>query len=303
MVYTSSDVQNIINTDVGDLRQSVSNRSEWSLWRSTARRFAIINTVGRYKPCVEFGIDGCNTNLSRFTPGDCACRISAQDVLSVQTNNTSGVIQRGDETSLYECGSCNTNRYSGIQNICNFKVNRGDSCCSTNDISNDTSSDLDISEISSLSVKCSDRSVGANQRGYDASSDLCVDDIAFCGINRRDGSSCTNNVSNNTSSDIDISSIESLNIYRSDCGICTNSRIYNQIIDTSNAIDVDIAPLLSGTTQIVGIVIIRNDIRVNLTFKYDVIGVGITKTNCATLKGYTTYECGSSTNSEVTLYI
>jgi len=196
LVYTSSDVQNIVNTNIGDLRQSVSNRSEWSLWRSTARRFVVVNTVGRYKPCIEFGIDGCNTNLSRFTPGNRACRISAQNVLSVQTNNTSGVIQRGDETSLYECGSCNANRYSGIQNICNFKVNRGDSCCSTDDISNDTSSDLDISEISSLSIKCSDRSVGANQRGYDTSSDLCVDDIAFCDINRRDGSSCTDNIGN-----------------------------------------------------------------------------------------------------------
>ena len=196
LIYTSSDVQNIVNTNVGDLRQSVCNRSERSLWRSTARRFAIINTIGRYKPCVEFGIDGCNTNLCRFTPGDCSCRICAQDVLSVQTNDTSRVIQRGDETRLYECRSCNANRYSGIQNICNFKVNRGDSCCSADDISNDTSSDLDIFEISSLSVKCGDRSVGANQRGYNASSDLSVDDIAFCGINRRNGSSCTDNIGN-----------------------------------------------------------------------------------------------------------
>ena len=224
-------------------------------------------------------------------------------MLSVQTNDTSRVIQRGDETRLYECRSCNANRYSGIQNICNFKVNRGDSCSSTNDISDDTSSNLDISEISSLSVKCSDRSVGANQRGYNASSDLSVDDIAFCGINRRDGSSSANNVGNDTSSDIDISSIESLNISRCDCGICTNSRIYNQIIDTSNAIDVDIAPLLSGTTQIVGIVIIGENVGVNITFKYDVIGVGITKTNCSAFKGYITNECRSSTNSEVTLYI
>ena len=100
-----------------------------------------------------------------------------------------------------------------------------------------------------------------------------------------------------------MSGIEYIDISSCDCCVCTNCRVNNQIIDASNAIDVDIAPLLSGTTQIVGIVIIRNDIRVNFTFKYDVIGVGITKTNCTAFKGYITNECGSSANSEITLYI
>ena len=179
-----------------DVCKSMSDRSERSIYRSSSRCIIVINTMSIDKPYIIRRIDSGNTNLSRFAPGDCTCRVCAQNVLSINTNYTSRVIQRGDETSLYKRRSCNANRYGGIQNICNFKVNRGDSCSSTNDISNDTSSNLDISEISSLSVKCGDRSVGANQRGYNASSDLSVDDIAFCGINRRDGSSCTDNIGN-----------------------------------------------------------------------------------------------------------
>ena len=166
-----------------DVCKSMSDRSERSIYRSSSRCIIVINTMSIDKPYIIRRIDSGNTNLSRFAPGDCTCRISTQDVLSVQTNYTSRVIQRSDETSLYECGSCNTNRYGGIQNICNFKVNCGDCCGSTNDISNDTSSNLDISEISGLSVKCCDRSVCANLTGDNTSSNFGVQNISIININ------------------------------------------------------------------------------------------------------------------------
>ena len=80
-------------------------------------------------------------------------------MLSVQTNNTSGVIQRGNETRGNKCRGGNTDlsyqvsnrKVSGktssdlsVFNISVGEVNGDDGSSSTNDIGNDTSSNLGI---------------------------------------------------------------------------------------------------------------------------------------------------------------
>ena len=193
-----------------DVCKSMSDRSERSIYRSSSRCIIVINTMSIDKPYIIRRIDSGNTNLSRFAPGNCACRVCAQDVLSINTNYTSRVIQRGDETRGNKCGGGNTNLSYQVSNrkvssktssdlsvfnISVGEINGDDGSSSTNRVGYCQTSDVYIFSIQGLNIDRSDSGISTNLRCDDASSNLGINNVTFGGIDSCNCSSSADNIS------------------------------------------------------------------------------------------------------------
>ena len=130
-------------------------------------------------------------------------------MLSVNTDNPSGVVQRGDETRSDERRGSNTNlsyqisnrkvgsKTSGdlsIFNVSVSEVNGDDGGSSTNGIGYCQTSDVYISSIQGLNIDRGDGGISTNLRCDDASSDLGINNVTFGGIDSCNRSSSADNI-------------------------------------------------------------------------------------------------------------
>ena len=61
----------------------------------------------------------------------------------------------------------------------------------------------------------------------------------------------------------------------------------------------NIFPLLISSTNTVGIVIIRDKVRINICIEYNIICYRITKTDCTSIEGYITSKGSCTTKSKI----